>query len=291
MSEDALYQIESKKINYWKLACITVLILLLISCSIFVIWRSKLRPKCEDSKESISESEPVVTVDQKDEDSFSDKYKYLVQEFNLMRDSNSPAESQLFGFKFNLFHQDWECLNAGLNYNSDGVAIVCQQKQCSVANKAKFPHTVQVEKSEECSKELENREYAQSVLPLFKIDVSPIYLEEGKTLNEIENFSPNESTPNGLPYSFEVAESDNKRESGWSKQYKVVFYSPTEISDSLSKYTGTFYGSEKIYAKYQIVVDVYDVVEPEKALSKEKFLSLIEAMIDSIKFLGQPNNI
>lgn len=291
MSKEVLQQIELKTINYWKVACILLSILLFVSCFFVVISFSKSCPKCNTSQEFVNTTKQENTNEKKDDDLISNEYTYLIQEFNLIRDLNGLAESQLFGFKFNSFHKDWECLNAHLNYHSDGVSLMCQQKQCLFATQSKFPNTIQVERSQECTDELDSREYAQSVLPSFEIKVSPIYVEEGENLLEVENFNPNEFTARGIAYSFKIIESNDNRETGWVNQYEVVFYSPKEISDSLSNYIGTYYGSEKIYAKYRIVVNVYDISESEKTLTQEKFLNLIEKMIDSIKFLDQPKNI
>ncbi|MBU0578543.1 hypothetical protein KKE34_00700 [Patescibacteria group bacterium] len=214
----------------------------------------------------------------------TDEYDYLLKELYLLKDRQEFAESQLFGFRFNQFHKDWKCENIELQYTASGITIVCRQKPCSLSEGVRFPTAVNIERSQACSDELEEREFPRSILSSFNINVSPVYLEHEQVFADVENFIPNKITPKSHSYQFNVIKSNNKRETGYIKQYEVVFYSPKTISDLMSNYTGMLYGSEDIYAKYHIIVDVYEAVEQEKELAEEKFLGLINKMIDSIEF-------
>ncbi|MFZ5376300.1 MAG: hypothetical protein ACOZAN_01365 [Patescibacteria group bacterium] len=208
----------------------------------------------------------------------------LKNELSLYRNPLANAESKLFGFKFNQFHKDWECKNSNIVYTSQGIVLNCVQKPCSMAEGAGFPTSVGIAKSSECGDELEKREFPSSILSGFKINISPIYVNESESPYETETYQPNKETPKGRQYYFASIESNNKRETGYSRQYRIVFYSPKTVSDLFSQYTGTYYGTELVYAKYEVIVDVYENPEPEKGLTEKKFLSLMEKMIDSIVF-------
>ena len=279
-----------KKLNYCKITAIILLVLTITSSSLLasIFLGSSSKDNIRD--ESVISNTRNIDNEQSLDTSTSDEFGYLLLEFNLLRDKTSFAESQLFGFKFSDFHKDWECLNGDLKYSADGITVTCKQKECSLIKGLEWPDFNDIDRSQECVEELENREYPHSILSSIKIDVSPIYLEENKTLNEAGGFESNKITPKGISYLFRIVESEDKRETGWLKQFEIIFYSPKTISDLLTNYTGTFYGSEDVYAKYQIVVDVYDVDSKTK-LTEEKYLNLIEKMIDSIKFLEQSNHI
>lgn len=279
-----------KKLHFCKITAIILLVLTITSSSLLVSIFLESSSKDSIRDESVISNTRNIDNEQSLDTSTSDELDYLLLEFNLLRNETDSAESQLFGFKFSDFHKDLECLNGDLIYSEHGITITCKQKECSLIKDLEGPDFNDIDYSQECVEELENREYPQSILPSIRIDVSPIYLEENKTLNEAEGFESNKITPKGISYLFRIIESEDKRETGWLKQYEIVFYSPKVISNLLTNYTGTFYGSEEIFAKYQIVVDVYDV-DPKTKLTEEKFLNLIEKMIDSIKFLEQPNTI
>jgi len=246
---------------------------------------SEMAEQLESLSEDVAEKQ---TIDQEKLNNESDKYKYLLQEYNLLTESKEHAESLLFGFKFNQFHKDWECLNDGLQYTAGGITLVCRQKPCSLTEGVGFPNVIEVEESRVCADELENREFPGSILSSFNIDISPFYVEQDQEFVDVGDFSPNRITSKGHSYQFNVIQSNNKRETGYVKQYEVIFYSPKTLHDTLSQYGGMMYGSENIYAKYKVLLDVYETAEPEKELTEEKFLGLIEKMIDTIKFSGTP---
>ena len=252
---------------------------------------SEMTKQLESLSEGVAEKQ---TTDQEKLNNESDKYKYLLQEYNLLTESKEHAESLLFGFKFNQFHKDWECLNSGLQYTASGITLTCRQKPCSLIEGAKFPNVIMVEKSQACVDELKDREFPGNVLSSFDINISPFYVKHDQEFADVEDFSHNRITSKGYSYQFNVIQSNNKRETGYIKQYEVVFYSPKTVSDLMSNYSGTYFGREDlyakyhedIYAKYHIVVDVYEAIEPNKELAEEKFLQLIGEMIDAIRFLS-----
>lgn len=233
-------------------------------------------------------SQPIYQ-EQSEPKSFAKEYDYLSKEYHLLTDANDFAESKLFGFKFNQFHQDWQCNPEDMVFTNDGVTVTCHQKPCSLSTQNQVDEALPADRkmANECFAELENREFPNSILSSFDIKVSPVYLESGQTLAEAVGFTPNKTTLDGLFYQFNEKPSSDNRESGWSKKYEVTFYSPKTLSDKLSQYGGTYFGSEEIYAKYQVEVGFYETEDEDRMNIETQFNSLISRLIDSITFLKQ----
>lgn len=231
-------------------------------------------------------SQPIYQQ-QSEPKSFAKEYDFLLKEYQLLTKSNKYAESKLFGFKFNQFHQDWECKPKDMVFTNDGVTVTCHQKPCSLSTQNQDDEALPVDRkmANDCFAELENREFPNSILSSFDIKVSPVYLESGQTLADAVGFTPNKTTLDGLFYQFNENTSSDNRETGWSKKYEVTFYSPKTLSDKLSQYGGTYFGSEEIYAKYQVDVGFYETEDEDRMNIETQFNSLISRLIDSITFI------
>ncbi len=232
---------------------------------------------------------PPINQEQSEPKSFAKEYDYLSKEYRLLTGSNDFAESKLFGFKFNQFHQDWQCNPEDMVFTDEGVTVTCRQKPCSISTQNQIVESLPVDRkmSDECFAELENREFPNSILSSFDIKVSPVYLESGQTLADAVGFTPNKTTLDGLFYQFNENTSSDNRDTGWSKKYEVTFYSPKTLSDKLSQYGGTYFGSEEIYAKYHVEVGFYETEDEDRMNIETQFNSLISRLIDSITFLKQ----
>lgn len=191
--------------------------------------------------------------------------------------SNTQASSKLFGFKFNSFHKDWDCNNRNMKFTSRGIVVSCNQKPCSLSQGLLYPDNIMQQRSAECSEELASRDFSEGQLPRLTINVEKLVADEEPS------FDTNAKTPKGRAYKLEEV-LGKKYETGYTKQFKVTFYSPKELTNMLSNLGGTFYGSDYVYAKYSTDVGIYESANESTQITEEKITVLLEKMIDSIDF-------
>lgn len=281
--------------NTNKILRIVLLFLVFLSLSLNILYILQSYYKTRQPVSNANKEQLVITDEvlisqsptQQKPNNLLIKQDYLSKEYRLLTGSNDFAESKLFGFKFNQFHQDWQCNPEDMVFTDEGVTVTCRQKPCSISTQNQIVESLPVDQkmSDECFAELENREFPNSILSSFDIKVSPVYLESGQTLADAVGFTPNKTTLDGLFYQFNENTSSDNRETGWSKKYEITFYSPKTLSDKLSQYGGTYFGSEEIYAKYQVEVGFYETEDEDRMNIETQFNSLISRLIDSMTFL------
>lgn len=202
------------------------------------------------------------------------KISYANIELSLVDEKyniNGPA-SLVFGIEIPKFHKDWECLSFG--YDKNGYRVFCQQTKCSVTKKILWPQKLNVEQQQSCVSELASREYSN--LNNLSIEASEFNSENQiKDYSTLIDLKKLKKTPKkGIYYEFNKI---NKAK--YLYLFSATLYSPFELTDRLSKLGGELYGSDWIYGKYIIEIEV------SGDENENKVINLFEKVIDSIIFI------
>jgi len=284
MDRENKLAIKPKRKLFSKIVIIHTISFAIITLIIIVSYILGSKSINEKTKDAILESKetsikekvsPLATPTTKTDKGLS----YANLELSLIDKNNAVGypQSLMFAIKMGNFHPDWVCDSLG--YDEGGFSVYCQQKTCSIRKDIKWPSTLTHDQQRICLSELENREYP----PYFKS--LTIRAQEYEADDEIVDSSKVISqdklkkTKKGIFYEF------NKTTTAkYNSSYSIVFYSPFELTNRLSKMGGTFYGADWIYAKYTIRAEISgDNIDENKAIN------LFESVIDSITFI-QPNN-
>jgi len=203
---------------------------------------------------------------------------YANTEIDLINKKYAHKGNVSFVFAFELlpFHKDWACFSAG--YSNRGYQITCQQKSCSLEQSFLWPPTpLSADEQKICSVKYLQREYPRSLSSLY-IQATEIEakdkIQDSTSLMKQEN---THKTPKGTAYEFDILS-----EQEYSNTYIATFYSPFELTERLSKLTGTFSGADWIYGKYTITTHVTGLN------IENKVQTLFEKIIDSTVFV-QPD--